>query len=210
MYIHLSNSLVMVTASINKSTGCIVKLIKSISVIHAKCSCTCTTICIQPCSVNIFSRMFIYFFPDNYIDWTCPMKMFCLEHETMNVCQKNVAHFVHVWSVGLTNLTTFFRVLEAWCHCNFREVEALKVKKFGWTYRTGTQVAQAIVVTFLIFIWPGLYECLACATWHSYRSHIPLHNNQVSLLKTWLSTFSLWRCWNWGQLFLLQKCQNFD
>ena len=27
---------------------------------------------------------------------TGPMKMFCLEHETMNVCQRNVAHFGHV------------------------------------------------------------------------------------------------------------------
>ena len=25
-----------------------------------------------------------------------PMKMFRLEHETMNVCQRNVARFVHV------------------------------------------------------------------------------------------------------------------
>ena len=28
---------------------------------------------------------------------TCPMKMFRLEHETMNVCQRNVARFVHVY-----------------------------------------------------------------------------------------------------------------
>ena len=27
---------------------------------------------------------------------TGPMKMFCLEHETMNVCQRNVACFAHV------------------------------------------------------------------------------------------------------------------
>ena len=33
------------------------------------------------------------------------------------------------------------RVLEAWCHCDFRMMEALKVNKFGRTYRTGTQVA---------------------------------------------------------------------
>ena len=29
---------------------------------------------------------------------TGPMKMFCLEHETMNVCQTNVARFVHMES----------------------------------------------------------------------------------------------------------------
>ena len=28
---------------------------------------------------------------------TGPMKMFRLEHEAMNVCQRNVARFVHVW-----------------------------------------------------------------------------------------------------------------
>ena len=30
-------------------------------------------------------------------------------------------------SAGLTKLTTFFRVLEAWCHYDFRKMEALKV-----------------------------------------------------------------------------------
>ena len=28
--------------------------------------------------------------------WLDHIKMFCLEHETMNVCQRNVARFVHV------------------------------------------------------------------------------------------------------------------
>ena len=46
-------------------------------------------------------------------------------------------------SAGLTKLTTFFRVLEAWCHCDFRKMEVLKVNKFGRTYRTGTQAVQA-------------------------------------------------------------------
>ena len=75
---------------------------------------------------------------------TGPMKMFRLEHETMNVCQRNVA------------LTTFFRVLEAWCHCDFRKMEALKVNKFGRTYRTETQGAQVIVVRSYYFL--NLYE----------------------------------------------------
>ena len=68
---------------------------------------------------------------------TGPMKMFRLEHETMNVCQRNVA-FLVTWSAGLTKITTFFRVLEAWCHYDFRKMEALKVNKFGRTYCTGT------------------------------------------------------------------------
>ena len=59
-------------------------------------------------------------------------------------------------SAGLTKLTTFFRVLEAWCHCNFRKTEALKVNKFGRTYRTGTQAAQVIVVRSYYFL--NLYE----------------------------------------------------
>ena len=41
--IHLSNNPGMVTASINKRAGFIVKRIKSIFAIHAKCSCTCIT-----------------------------------------------------------------------------------------------------------------------------------------------------------------------
>ena len=30
-----------------------------------------------------------------------------------------------------------------WCHCDFRKMEALKVNKFGRTYRTGIQAVQA-------------------------------------------------------------------
>ena len=73
---------------------------------------------------------------------TGPMKMFRLDHETMNVCQRNVARFAHVYTLvpevflsfhrisrsceraakrwdqgitcgaGLTKLTKFFRVLK--------------------------------------------------------------------------------------------------
>ena len=57
---------------------------------------------------------------------TGPMKMFPLEHETMNVCQRNVVCFVHMEC----RFSTFFRVLEAWCHCDFRKMDAL-VNKFG-------------------------------------------------------------------------------
>ena len=72
--------------------------------------------------------------------------MFCLEHdETLNVCQRNVAHFGHV-ECRFEKIHDIFRVLEAWCHCDFRKMEALKVYKFGRTYRTGRQATQAIVV----------------------------------------------------------------
>ena len=65
---------------------------------------------------------------------TGPMKMFCLEHETMNVCQRNVACFVRM-KCRFDKITTFFMVLEA-----------LKVNKFERNYRTGTQAAQALLV----------------------------------------------------------------
>ena len=61
---------------------------------------------------------------------TGPMKMFRLDHETMHVCQRN-KHVLFTCSAGLTKLTTFFRVLEAWCHSDFTKMEALKVNKFG-------------------------------------------------------------------------------
>ena len=50
----------------------------------------------------------------------------------------------------------FSGVLEAWCHCDFRKTEALKVNKFGRTYRTGTQAGQVIVVRSHYFL--NLYE----------------------------------------------------
>ena len=48
----------------------------------------------------------------------------------MNVCQRNVAHFVHV-ECGSDKISDIFRILEAWCHCDFRKMEVLKVNKFG-------------------------------------------------------------------------------
>ena len=87
--------------------------------------------------------------PDNCIDWT--NEKFRLEHEAMND-----------WRAGLTKLTTFFRVLEAWCHCDFRKIEALIVNKFGRTYRTGAPATQTIVVANVR---------LVKTMWHSYRGH---------------------------------------
>ena len=48
-----------------------------------------------------------------------------------------------MWSAGLTKLKTCVRVLEAWCHCDFREMEAsaLKVRKFGRSYMYLTGIA---------------------------------------------------------------------
>ena len=41
----------------------------------------------------------------------------------------------------MTKLKTFFKVLEAWCHIDFRKME---VNKFGRTSLTETQAAQAL------------------------------------------------------------------
>ena len=71
--------------------------------------------------------------------------MFRLDHETMNVCQRNVTCFGHV-ECRFDKINDIFQGLEAWCHCSFREMEALKINKFGRTYRTGTQAAQATVL----------------------------------------------------------------
>ena len=76
---------------------------------------------------------------------TGPMKMFCLERETMNVCQRNVARFGHV-ECRFDKINDIFQGFGNCCHCDFRKMEALKVNKFGQTYRTGTQAAQAIIV----------------------------------------------------------------
>ena len=51
-------------------------------------------------------------------------------------------HVLLIWRAGLTNLKTFFRVLDAWRHCDRRMTEALKVNKFGPTYRTGIALDQ--------------------------------------------------------------------
>ena len=58
----------------------------------------------------------------------------------------NTWHVLITWSACFTKLTTFFRVLETCCHCDFRKMDALEVSKSGRTYRTGTQTALAPVV----------------------------------------------------------------
>ena len=56
----------------------------------------------------------------------------------MNVYQRNVAH---IWSRGcrFDKINDISQGFGDWCHCDFRKMEALKVNKFGRTYRTGTQ-----------------------------------------------------------------------
>ena len=48
----------------------------------------------------------------------------------MNVCQRNMACFGHMECM-FDKIKEFFRVLEAWCHCDFRKMDALKANKSG-------------------------------------------------------------------------------
>ena len=43
----------------------------------------------------------------------------------MNVCQRNMACFGHMECM-FDKIKEFFRVLEAWCHCDFRKMDTLK------------------------------------------------------------------------------------
>ena len=54
---------------------------------------------------------------------TGPMKCFVWGTK-LSMFVKERWHVFVTWSACLTNLTTFFRVLEAWCHCDFREMDA--------------------------------------------------------------------------------------
>ena len=56
-------------------------------------------------------------------------------------------------------------------------MDALKVNKFGRTYRTGTQAAQVIVVGSYYFLNP--YENVQLAKRDiKYRRHLLLHNDR--------------------------------
>ena len=75
---------------------------------------------------------------------TRPMKMFRLEHETMNVCQRNVAHFDRVECM-FDKINDIFQ--------GFGNLLSLRLQKdgcarskSGQTYCTGTQTALAPVV----------------------------------------------------------------
>ena len=51
-------------------------------------------------------------------------------------------YVLFTWTAGLTKLKTVCKVLEPWCHCDFRKMEALKGSKFGRTYLTGIALDQ--------------------------------------------------------------------
>ena len=96
---------------------------------------------------------------------------------------KETWHVLVTWSACSTKLTTFFRVLEAWCHCNFREIDALNVNKFGWPITLGHRRPKLSLTDGLssrfedLLFFKSLCKRSARETWHSYRHHL-LHNTQ--------------------------------
>ena len=72
---------------------------------------------------------------------TGPRKMFCLEHETVNVCQRNVACFVHVES-RFDKTKDIFQCFGTLVSLKLQKDGSTKVNKFGRTYRTGIQTAH--------------------------------------------------------------------
>ena len=151
-----------------------------------------STICVQPWSLNVFSRRFTFRTRQFRLDqWKC-----FVWNTKLWMFVKEMKHVLFTCSAGLTKLTSFFRVLEAWCHCDFRKMEALKVNKFGRTYRTGTQAVQARCEELLFF--KNLYPTVQLVKRDivQYRRHVLLHNDQVSLRETCLS---VWSCYIWGK-----------
>ena len=154
-----------------------------------------------------FSHMFIFQtrqFP-NQLCRQDQMKMFHLEHETMNVCQRNVEHFVQM-ECRFDKIKDIFQ--------GFGNLVSLWLQKDGgakskqiWMnlsdWNTGS--SSSCCEESLIFFY-SLCKHSARETWHSYHCHLLLHSDRVSLCETWLAFhFSIWRCSHWGQLFLAQK-----
>ena len=71
--------------------------------------------------------------------------MFRLEQESMNVCQRNVASFVRM-KCRFHKINDIFQGFGSLVLLRLQKDGDVKVNKFGRTYRTGTQAAQAIVV----------------------------------------------------------------
>ena len=68
------------------------------------------------------------------------MKMFRLEHETMNVCQRNVARFDHVECM-FDKVNDIFQGFGSLLSLRLQKDGRANINKSGRTYRTGTQTA---------------------------------------------------------------------
>ena len=154
-----------------------------------------TTIGIQPWSVNVFPHRFIFQtrqFPRQL--YRLDQWMFRLEHETMNVCQRNVTRFAHVECM-FDKINDVFQ--------GFGSFVSLRLQKDGraqsqqiWTNLShwNTDGLSSRCEDLLFF--QSWSERSAFETWHGYRCHLLLHNDRVSLRETWLSPFSI-LLWRW-------------
>ena len=82
----------------------------------------------------------------------------------MNVCQRNVTRFAHVECMfgKINDIFQGFRSLVS-LRLQKLKIDALKVNKFGRTYRTGTQTAGSRCEDLLLFF-KSLCERSACET----------------------------------------------
>ena len=98
-----------------------------------------TTICVQPWSVTVFSRMF------TFQTWQFPRQMCWLNQWkcfvwSIKLCKlvKQTLHILFMWRAGLSKLKTFFQVFSTL----WQIIDGLKVNRFGWTYSTGVALDQ--------------------------------------------------------------------
>ena len=103
---------------------------------------------------------------------------------------KEMQHLSFMQRPGLTKFKSFFRVLESWCHCDFRKMEALKVNKSGLTYCTGTQAAQALLF-FSIYMQAHLTKHVYCrsmfyktALTRLFNFCVQLNTHKMAAIKT--------------------------
>ena len=71
---------------------------------------------------------------------TGPMKLFRLEHETMNVCERNVARFGHVERM-FDKVNDIFQGFGSLASLRLQKDGRAKSKQIWMTYHTGTQTA---------------------------------------------------------------------
>ena len=123
--------------------------------------------------------------------WKCfvwSMKLWMFVKETW--------HVLVTRSAWLTKLTAFFRVLEALCHCDFRKMDVLKVNKINLAHSNSDGLSSCCEDLLFFLILMRMFRSWNVA---SYRRHLWLHNDQVTLRETWLSV--------WSHILVWGKCR---
>ena len=108
---------------------------------------------------------------------TGPMKMFLLEHEAMNVCQRNVARFGHMFD----KINDIFQGFGSLVSLRLQKDGRAKSKQIDLSH-WNTDDLSSRCEDLLFF--QSSWECSARETWHSYRRHLLLHSDRVSLRET--------------------------